>query len=72
MNPAILALMGLVTGLIFGLAVAWGWISGLYVFAGIGVFLVGAMLPTMARTFFGLAIFGFVVSWLVSSGVEML
>lgn len=71
MNP-LLALGGLVTGIIFGLLVAWGMIGALGIFIGIGVFLVGSIAPTQVRPFFGLAIFGFVISWLVSSGVEML
>jgi hypothetical protein len=67
-----MALGGLVAGLIFGLLVAWGLVSGLVIFVGVGLFLLGGLFPSPLRPFFGAAVFGFIVSWLVSSGVDML
>ena len=67
-----MVLFGLVGGLIFGLAVAYGLIGGLGILIGMGVCLAGSFFPSAYRGIFVMAIFGFLVSWMVYGGLEIL
>ncbi len=72
MTPALMALFGLVAGLIFGLAVAYSIIGGIGLVIGMAVLLIGAFFPSLFRGFFAVALLGFLVSWLVYGGLGML
>ena len=72
MNGMILAIAGLVFGLVFGLLLAWGYISLFIAMIGVAVMLVGSFFPTMFRAVFITAILGFLLAWIVSGGLSLL
>ena len=72
MNPFIPSIFGFVFGLAFGLLLAWGSLSPVVVLIVMAVVLAGAFFQTPFRAFFATAVFGFLLSWLVSSGVAMI
>ena len=67
-----MALFGFVGGMIFGLLVGWGTISLVIAMVGVIVMLIGSIAPTMFRAVFASAIFGFLISWIVSGGLSLL
>ena len=72
MNGLMFALFGFVFGLIFGLLVAWGTIGLIYAMVGMVILLAGSFFPTPFRAVFATAIFGFLLSWIVSGGLSLL
>ena len=72
MNAMIMALGGLVAGVIFGLLIAWAELSPILILIGMAVMLAGAFFQSIFRAFFATMIFGFLLSWIVSSGVGVL
>ena len=72
MNPMFLGLFGFVFGMIFGLLMAWSMLSPVVILIVMAVMLAGSFVQTPFRAFFATAIFAFLISWLVSSGVQMI
>jgi hypothetical protein len=72
MNPFLFAALGFLGGLVFGLAVAWGWVGLLVAAIGVVVLLAGSLLPTMFRGLFGLAVIGFLLSFIIAGGLTLL
>ena len=72
MNSLLFGLFGFVFGLIFGLLVAWGTIGLVYAMVGMIILLLGTIIPTPFRAVFATAIFGFLLSWIVSGGLSLL
>lgn len=72
MNPFLLSIFGFAFGLTFGLLLAWAVLSPLVILIVMAVMLAGAFVQTPFRSFFATAVFGFLLSWLVSSGVQMI
>jgi hypothetical protein len=72
MMPWMLALIGFVGGLGFGLMVAWDMIGLLAAGIGVAVLLAGAFLPNVFRPIFGLAVVGFLVAFVAAGGLSLL
>lgn len=72
MNAFLMAIAGFVFGLMFGLLVAWGTIGLVYAMVGMIILLLGSILATPFRALFATAIFGFLLSWIVSGGLSLL
>lgn len=72
MNPLLFGIFGFVFGLIFGLLVAWGTIGLVYAMVGMIILLLGSFIATPFRALFATAIFGFLLSWIVSGGLSLL
>ena len=72
MMPWVLALIGFVGGLGFGLLVAWDMVGLLFAGVGVAVLLAGAFLPSLMRPIFGLAVVGFLVAFVMAGGLTLL
>ena len=75
MNPIMMLLIGFVAGLSLGLLFIWGIIGILIAGVACGVLLVGAFVPFMPlpiRAFFGVTVAGFLTSFLIGGGMELL
>ena len=72
MNAFLLGIFGLFAGIMFGLMVGYGFIGALGIIIGMLILLVGAFVPTPFRAFFGTAVLGFLLSWMVYGGLELL
>jgi hypothetical protein len=72
MNPLMFAAIGFFGGVVFGLAVAWGWVGLLVAGVGVAVLLAGMLLPTMFRGLFGLGVIGFLLSFIIAGGLTLL
>ena len=72
MNALVLGLFGLVAGIMLGLAIAYDAIGALGIIFAMAVLLIGAMVPTPFRPLFGTAVLGFLLSWLLFGGLELL
>lgn len=72
MKGVVLALFGLVAGVMLGLMTGYQVVAPIYTGFAVVACLVGAWAPTLLRPFFGTAILGFLISWLVYGGLEWL
>ena len=72
MNNWIMAIAGLVGGMIFGLLFVWGTINIVVTMIGVIVLLIGSVAPTLFRSLFMFATFGFLLSFVIGGGLSLL
>ena len=72
MMPWMIALIGFIGSLGFGLLVAWGMVGLLVGGIGATILVAGALLPNVFRPIFGLAVIGFMLSFGLAGGLTLL
>ena len=72
MNNWIMVIAGLVGGMIFGLLFVWGTINIVVTMVGVIVLLIGSVAPTLFRSLFLMATFGFLLSFVIGGGLALL
>jgi len=72
MNNWIMVIAGLVGGMIFGLLFVWGTIGIVTTMVGVIVLLIGSVAPTLFRSLFLMATFGFLLSFVIGGGLALL
>lgn len=72
MNPFTSLFVGLSAGVLVGLLVSWGYLSGWYLVISAGVILIGSFAPTPLRGLFIFSLLGFVIAFVVSGGLEVI
>ena len=72
MNNWIMVIAGLVAGIIFGLLFVWGTIGVFATGIGVVILIIGSVAPTMFRALFAVAIFGFLLSFVIGGGLALL
>ena len=72
MNNWIMVIAGLVGGMIFGLLFVWGTINIVVTMIGVIVLLIGSVAPTLFRSLFIMATFGFLLSFVIGGGLSLL
>jgi len=72
LNNWIMVIAGLVGGMIFGLLFVWGTIGIVTTMVGVIVLLIGSVAPTLFRSLFLMATFGFLLSFVIGGGLALL
>ena len=72
MNNWIMAIAGLVGGMIFGLLFVWGTVNILVAGVGVVILLIMSVAPTLFRSLFMFATFGFLLSFVIGGGLSLL
>ena len=72
MNNIILGIGGLVAGLILGLLFIWGTIGILIAGVVVVILIIGSVAPTLFRSLFIMATFGFLLSFVIGGGLSLL
>jgi len=72
LNNWIMVIAGLVGGMIFGLLFVWGTINIVVTMVGVIVLLIGSVAPTLFRSLFLMATFGFLLSFVIGGGLALL
>jgi len=67
-----MAIAGLVGGLIFGFLSVWGTIGLLATGVGVAIILIMSVIPTLFRSVFIFATFGFLLSFVIGGGLSLL
>ena len=67
-----MVIAGLVGGMIFGLLFVWGTINIVVTMVGVIVLLIGSVAPTLFRSLFLMATFGFLLSFVIGGGLSLL
>jgi len=71
-NNIILGIGGLVAGLILGLLFIWGTIGILIAGVVVVILIIGSVAPTLFRSLFIMATFGFLLSFVIGGGLSLL
>jgi hypothetical protein len=67
-----MAIAGLVGGVIFGLLFVWGTIGIFAAGIGVVILLIMSVVPTLFRSLFLMATFGFLLSFVIGGGLSLL
>jgi hypothetical protein len=72
MSPILMIIIGLLAGLGFGLLVAFGVVGLLIAGIGCAILVIGVIAPTPFRGLFSMVAIGFLASFILAGGLELI